>query len=333
MPNVYDVLNALGWTPELEASLTPKERLKSVGRVVEARRRSFLVHDGDAVITAVARGALYRQPNKHKHLPVVGDWVVIDVNDQHNARILRVLPRQSVLIRQAPGTKTAPQVLASNLDEIFIVTSLNQDFNVARIERYLALVHTSGARPVIVLTKADLVDEVESFLVQIDGIAPGVETICVSVVSGEGMDVFTDAVVAGRTVALIGSSGVGKSTLVNALYGQEIQTTKAIRELDGRGRHTTTSRQLRVLPSGGLVIDTPGMRELQLWGAEDGIKESFEDVVRWASDCKFRNCSHVHEAQCAVKGAVVEGLLAADRLERWRKLSEEARIARTPTYK
>ena len=333
MTNAYDALTLLGWTPELEAALTPKDRAKSVGRVVEARRRSFLLHDGDAVITAVARGALYRQPNKHEHLPVVGDWVVMDPKDQHNARILRVLPRQSVLIRQAPGTKTAPQVLASNLDDIFIVTSMNQDFNVARIERYLALVHTSGARPVLVLTKADLVDEVDPFLQSVERIAPGVQTICVSVVTGQGMEAFTDTVVAGRTVALIGSSGVGKSTLVNALYGQEIQTTSAIRELDGRGRHTTTSRQLRVLPEGGLVIDTPGMRELQLWGAEGGIEESFEDVVRWAGECKFRDCSHTHEATCAVKAAVERGELDADRLERWRKLDQEARLARAPTYK
>lgn len=317
-------LEALGWSETFAQQLEPKEAQKSIGRVVEGFRKSYLIHLGDRIVSAVPRNAMYKRNGPYNRLPVVGDWVSLDLKgESQHARLWRVLDRTSALVRQAPGTKTAPQVLAANLDTIFIVTSLNQDFNLARLERYLALVLDSGATPVFILTKADLCDDPQSYVEQVRTIAPRAEILPVSVVSTYQMAQFEALVTPQATIALVGSSGVGKSTLVNHLYGEEIQSTSDIREVDGRGRHTTTTRQLRLLPQGGLVIDTPGMRELQLWQAHDGLRESFDDIEKWASQCKFRDCSHSHEHGCAVKQAVEDGLLDGQRLERWYKLHDE----------
>lgn len=316
-------LTQLGWSDELAAHLDPKDSKRRIGRIVEAFRKSYLVHLGDRIVHAASRGALHHKAAGREELPAVGDWVVVDGAESARARLWRTLPRRTCLIRQAPGTKTAPQVIAANLDTIFIVSALNLDFNIARLERYLTLVRESGAQPVFVLTKADLCEDTAPYLEQLERCAPMVPVLAVNAHDPACLDPLEALTQPGQTLALIGSSGVGKSTLVNLLHGAQIQTIGAVRESDGKGRHTTTTRQLIVAPSGRLIVDTPGMRELHLWQAELGLRESFDEIEQLAQGCKYRDCRHDQEDGCAVKVAIEQGLLSEDRVWRWQKLMLE----------
>ena len=234
-----------------------------------------------------------------------------------------MLPRRTCLIRQAPGTKTAPQVIATNLDTIFIVSALGPEFNLARQERYLTLVRDSGAQAVLLLTKADLCPDPSPYLQQLEQISARTPRHLLSALDPSCLTTLAPYMQPRHTIALIGSSGVGKSTLVNLMHGQSIQTTACVRESDGKGRHTTTTRQLLVLPGGCMIVDTPGMRELHLWQAEAGLRESFDDLEAVAARCKYRDCRHLHEDGCAVKDAIAQGQLDAARLTRWQKLAHE----------
>jgi ribosome biogenesis GTPase len=245
----------------------------------------------------------------------VGDWVAYAGGLIHG-----VLPRRTAFVRRAAGNETVEQVLAANIDTVFLVMAFYRDLNPRRLERYLALAWESGADPAIVLTKLDLADDADAAITEIESVALGVPVHPVSAVTGEGLDELEPYLGPGRTVVLLGSSGVGKSTLVNALLGEERQATKEIRAFDGRGRHTTTARELIGLPGGGLVLDTPGMRELQLWEAAEGLIGTFGDIDELALTCRFSDCSHESEPGCAVRDAV-----DADRLESWRKLGRELR--------
>ena len=320
-------LEALGWRPSLAEQITAQDaRRGPPGRIIQAFRKSYLVHTGAEVVEAVPRGAMHHHARGRVHaLPTVGDWVILErFEGRERARVWRVLDRDSALVRQAAGGRGA-QLIAANLDTIFIVTSMNQEFNPRRLERYLALVWEAGAEPVLVLSKADLVEAVAPFIEQARAIAPQVRCVAISSVTQAGLDEFDAIVAPGHTIALIGSSGVGKSTLLNRLYGEDVQATADIRERDDRGRHTTTTRQLVILPGGGLIIDTPGMRELYLWDSDTGRAEAFEEIETLAAECKFRDCRHEHEADCAVKRAVERGELDPDRLANWRKLLDESR--------
>jgi ribosome biogenesis GTPase len=256
-------------------------------------------------------------------LPTVGDWVLAS-----GQRIHRVLTRRSAFSRKSAGRTSDQQVVAANVDTVLLVTSLNRDFNVRRIERYLALAWESGASPVVVLNKADLCDDPESLQRTMSAAASGVRIVVSSVVRGDGLLEIAGIARDGGTTALLGSSGVGKSSIINALLGASQQAVRPIRSDDDRGRHGTTARQLFQLPGGGVLIDTPGMRELQLWDAQDGLEHAFADIEELAQACRFRDCAHDSEPDCAVTHAVEAGTLDASRLDSYRRLLREERFLR-----
>jgi ribosome biogenesis GTPase len=253
----------------------------------------------------------------------VGDWVALEATGGNRAIIHHVLPRHTKISRKAAGREVEEQVIAANIDTVFIVSAFTQEFNLRRIERYLALVWDSGAQPVIVLNKADLASDIAATSADLALIAPGVPIHIMSAAENSGLDALQRYFIPGQTVAFIGSSGVGKSTIINRLLGSEVQPTLPVREHDDRGRHTTTSRELFTLRAGGMVIDTPGMRELQLWHVEDGLGGAFDDIEQIAAGCRYRDCGHKAEPGCAVRSAIDTGLLTRDRVENFFKLRSE----------
>jgi ribosome biogenesis GTPase len=321
-------LEAMGWQPSFADAFAAHGLAGRVpARVVAEERGQFLLHDGaDVRLGSVSGRMRYESNGDPLAFPTVGDWVAVAGVTGGAATIHGLLPRRSAIVRRAPAQHgTGAQVLAANVDVVFIVTSLNAEMNLRRLERYLAVAWESGALPVVVLSKADLDDDVVGHRVAAEAVAPGVEVIAASAVTGEGVEAVRSHLAPGRTVAFIGSSGVGKSTLVNALAGRELLTTAGIREDDARGRHTTTRRQLVPLAD-GLVIDTPGMRELGLLDGE-GLASTFEDVEQAAEGCRFRDCRHETEPGCAVRSALATGDLDANRFNAYRKLEREARRA------
>jgi ribosome biogenesis GTPase len=307
-------LRELGWNPELADNLEPG---LIPGRVAAAHRGAFDVWTADAAVRS-------RLPGRQMHdgLDVaVGDWVGLG-----DGLIRAVVPRRSAIVRNAAGLTTTAQTLAANVDIAFVVSSLGPDLEPRRIERYLVTIWESGALPEIVLTKADRLEDPWPLVAEVEAVALGVPVHTVSAVTGEGCDAVRARIAAGTTAVLIGSSGVGKSTLVNRWLGEEVMATHATRDDDDEGRHTTTHRQLLVLPGGGMVIDSPGLRELQLWNAGAGaLDATFADVEEFAADCRFRDCSHVHEPDCGVLAAVEYGELEGDDYHNWRKLQRELR--------
>jgi len=258
--------------------------------------------------------------------PGVGDWVILEEphDPDGTAVIERVLDRRTIFTRGAAGRETRQQVIAANVDLVFAVCGLDADFNLRRIERYLARIWASRARPVVILNKADICDDTGARIAEVERHAVGVQVHAVSALQREGIGEIRAEIREGMTVALVGSSGAGKSTLVNALLGEERMRTGAVRASDGRGRHVTTHRQLVLLPGGGLLLDTPGMRELQLLD-DEGIDDVFGEIAELAAGCRFRDCKHETEPGCAVKEAVESGSLDSDRFEHYRKLVREAR--------
>jgi ribosome biogenesis GTPase / thiamine phosphate phosphatase len=307
-------LRGLGWNPELAENLEPG---LVPGRVAAAHRGAFDVWtEADSVRT--------RLPGRlmHDGLDVgVGDWVGLS-----DGLIRTVLPRRSALVRNAAGLATTAQTLAANVDLALVVSSLGPDLEPRRIERYLVTIWESGASPEIVLTKADRFEDPWELVAEVEAVALGVPVHVVSALSGQGCGALRARIEPGKTAVLIGSSGVGKSTLVNRWLGEDVMATKETREDDDEGRHTTTHRQILVLPGGGLVIDTPGLRELQLWDAgAEALDATFADVEELAADCRFGDCTHTHEPECAVLAAVESGELPHERLQSWRKLQRELR--------
>lgn len=262
--------------------------------------------------------------------PAVGDWVILESPERptslgsDEAMIQGILPRKSKFSRKVAGKTTDEQIIATNIDKVFLVNALNMDFNVRRIERYLTLAWESGATPALVLSKTDLCDDVQNKINQVQVTAPGVTIFPISCLTGDGIEAITAYVRPGETIALLGSSGAGKSTLVNHLLGQKIQATHEVRENDSRGRHTTTSRELFLLPQGGVLIDTPGMRELQLYGTGEGLSEAFEDIYGYAECCRFSDCQHEGEPGCAVEQAITDGSLSQERYSSFKKLQRES---------
>ena len=294
-----------------------------LARVLEQHRDLYKVVCEDGQLHASISGKLSYEADDSLSYPAVGDWVMIDRTDGNsgNAIIHHILSRKSVFARQAAGTGNEQQVIAANVDTVFICMSLNADFNLRRMERYLTIAWDSNAKPVIVLTKSDLCEDLDEKLRELETVSLGVDTLVCSSMSKDGYEEVAQYTEAGKTIAFIGSSGVGKSTLINRLLGQELMTTKEIREDDDKGKHTTTHRQLLVLPSGGIVIDTPGMRELGVFSGN--LSTSFEDITELAMECKFGDCSHGTEPGCAVQGAIANGSLSAARFESYQKLQKE----------
>lgn len=254
----------------------------------------------------------------------VGDWVALECAGENQLmRIRYVLPRKSKFSRFAAGIEVKEQIVAANVDTVFIMQSLNRDFNLRRLERYLIAAWESGALPVVVLSKADCCDNVADRITEVYSTAPGVEVHAISCVTGEGIEDIKKYFTKGKTVALLGSSGVGKSTLVNTLAGQNFLKTHEIRESDSRGRHTTTHREILILPDGGLIMDTPGMRELSIWEADTGMELMFGEIEELAKQCRFSDCRHQSEPGCAVREALKSGKLDPGKLENWLKLQKE----------
>jgi ribosome biogenesis GTPase / thiamine phosphate phosphatase len=320
-------LAGLGWGDSFATAFEPHAALgREPGRVVAEDRSLYVVATTGGEIRAAITGRLrFEAAGNPAAFPAVGDWVALDVRED-GGTIQALLPRRSAFSRLAPGEETYTQVLGANVDVVFIVTSLNREFNVRRLERYLSAVWESGARPIVVLSKADLAEDLEGCRLAAETSAPGVPILVVSAIDGTGLDGVRALMAPGRTIAVVGSSGVGKSTLINALAGHYLQAVSEIRLDDARGRHTTSRRHLIHLGDAGLILDTPGMREFALLD-DAGLATSFADVDAAAATCRFSDCAHRSEPGCGVRTAIASGALAVERLEAFGKLERQAAAA------
>lgn len=332
-------LTSLGWdarwaTDDGTTRVLTGERHPA--RVIAVHKETAIVRSGDGQDRpAIVSGRFRYDALAASDFPAVGDWVALEptpaqAGPDDPAVIAAVLPRQSAFVRNAAdssrrssGNLADEQVIAANVDIAFIVAGLDNDFNLRRLERYLAVAWSSGVSPVVVLNKADIADDLEGRLAAVESIAPGVPIIVLSALTGDHVGDLATHLLAGRTSVVLGSSGVGKSTLVNALLGEQRQATAAVRDDDSRGRHTTTHRELFVLPGGALLIDTPGIRSLEMVGADEGMDTVFDDITELAAGCRFSDCGHGSEPGCAVRAAILAGTLSEERLESQRKLDRE----------
>src|SRR5688572_1594694 len=294
------------------------------GRVFIEFNYIFRVYVAAGEQEAVLAGRLKHHADSRSELPAVGDWVVVRKRpDDERGSIVAVLPRRSRFSRRMAGQVTDEQVVAANVNVVFIVMALDADYSLRRLERYLILGRDSGAAPVVLLTKPDLADDLAARVAEVTAVAGDTPVHVLSPKFNEGIEQVAHYLTPGRTGALLGSSGVGKTTIINRLVGDDVRKTRSVRESDSKGRHTTSNRELVVLPNGGLLIDTPGMREIQLWDVGTAVRETFEDIDEVAAHCHFSDCRHREEPRCAVKQAVEEGRLPTARLESYVKLQEE----------
>ncbi|MBI1748727.1 MAG: ribosome small subunit-dependent GTPase A [Acidobacteria bacterium] len=302
----------------------------SVGRVVLEHKNFYRVYTEHGELWAELSGKLHYLATSRQDLPAVGDWVVIQIlGNEDKATLHHILPRKSRFSRKVAGSPTEEQIVASNIETVFLMSGLDADFNLRRIERYVIMARASGANPVIVLNKSDLCAEVAQRITEVESVAHNIPIRVISATQGSGLNTLQSFLSPGETVALLGSSGVGKSTLTNVLAGQPLQQVREVRYTDGRGKHATTHRQLILLPSGALIVDTPGLRELQLWVGEEGFKSAFADIAALAEGCLFRDCRHREEPTCAVKEAVKMGTLEASRFENYKKMEKELELLAT----
>lgn len=301
-----------------------KFKTASIGRICAEYKNNYKLFSEFGELNATISGKFRKNCTVQEDFPAVGDWVLFDYIEQESKAIIQeIFPRKSKFSRKVAGQQTQEQIIASNIDFAFIVCALNYDFNLRRIERYLSLIWQSGSTPVVVLTKTDLCSDVQDKISQVENIAFGVDIHAISNISPAGIDVMQKYFEHNKTVVLLGSSGVGKSSLINNLINKEVMKVNVLRCNLEKGRHTTTHKQMLLLSNGGLIIDTPGIRELQLWDAEDGINQVFRDIEELSKHCKFNDCTHNNEPGCAVQNAIKEGFLNADRLENYLKILKE----------
>lgn len=324
-------LAELGWNDTFAEAFAPHAAagLEPARVVCELRRNFYAVHTASGELLGECRGGFFHHARTPDQFPAVGDWVAVKPRaGEPRADIHAVLPRRTKFSRRAAGSEEIEQIVAANVDTVFLVSGLDQNFNPKRIQRFLVAAKESGAEAVILLNKSDLCDDAEAVRREIEVLVPGVPVHITSTCTRKGLKALsTQYAKPGRTLAFIGSSGVGKSSLINALLRDEALPTGEVREKDSKGRHTTTRRELVATPSGALVIDTPGMRELQLWGIEEGVEDAFADIRDLAVRCKYSNCGHDTEPGCAVRAAVVSGELPKLRLESYLKLKAEKAVS------
>jgi len=322
-PNLQDI----GWNSFFQKSYRALQIPDTMpARVITELKDAFQVYTECGELTAAVSGRMRHFAESEERYPAVGDWVVIKrLNNERKAVIHAVLPRKSKFSRKVAGERTEEQIVSANIDTVFIVSAMDggRNFNLRRIERYLTLAWSSGATPVVVLNKVDLCTDIDTPVHEVETVAPGISIHPVSAREKIGLDALTAYLGRGKTTAFLGSSGVGKSALINALLGVERQKTGEVRGDDRMGRHTTTRRELIILPGGGMVIDTPGMREIQMWAGEEDLQAAFQDIEMLAGQCRFSDCSHNTESGCAVKAAIARGALDPSRLESFRKLQRE----------
>lgn len=313
-----------GWNDFFEAVWNSTEREgRKPARILSQNRGIWHIGGDFGEAKAGPAGKLRLAAEFGADWPAVGDWVGAEANETRGFRICEVLPRRTKITRKAAGKQIVEQVLAANVDTVFLVMALDGDFNARRMERYLAQVWESGARPAILLNKADLCTDTVSKVAEVERCSPGVAVLTISATQGQGIKDLVAYLPAGETAVLLGSSGVGKSSVVNCLLGQEEQKVGAVRPYDSRGRHTTTRRQLLFLKAGAMIIDTPGLRELQLWEAQEGVRHAFDELKELSAGCRFRDCSHQGEPGCAVTAALADGTLDIMRFESYQKLRRE----------
>jgi len=320
-------LTDLGWNAFFDKNFESfRSQDFTPARITRQNRLDYLVVGEQGELACEISGRFRHDAEGQGGFPTVGDWVAVSARPQEGkATIHALLPRSSAFLRKVAGQLTEEQVVAANIDTVFIVCGLDGNFNLRRIERYLLLAWDSGAVPVILLNKADLCPAAEERQSQVEAIALGVAIHTVSATQRQGLDALHQHIRPGRTAAFLGSSGVGKSTIINSLLGVERLQVGAVREDDSRGRHVTTHRELIILPGGGIVIDTPGMREIQVWGDEEGLRQAFDDIEAIAAECRFGDCRHLREPGCAVRAALDDGSLDAGRFQNFLKLQKELR--------
>lgn len=318
-------LTDLGWCSFFENHFKQYQNQDySVMRVIRENREKYIACNESGEFSCEVTGKFRFETNNKSKFPTVGDWVVASiVPNEKKAMIHAVLPRQSIFSRKAAGEITEEQPVAANIDIIFIITGLDLNYNLRRIERYLSIAWESGAVPVLLLNKSDLCPETEQRKQEVESIAMGVDVYTLSAHNQKDLEKLNKYIKARKTVAFLGSSGVGKSTIINSLLGTDRLKVNKVSELGSRGGHTTTFRELIVLPDGGMVIDTPGMREIQVWGDEEGFKQVFEDIKELSSDCRFNDCTHENEPGCAVQEAINNGSLDQKRFGSYLKLKKE----------
>ncbi len=318
-------LKRLGWNSYFDALWQVREQLEWLpARVISQQRGLWRIAGDFAECWAEVSGTLRAGAEAGGDWPAVGDWVAAEILSGGGRPLVhKVLPRRSKFVRKVAGRRMEEQVIAANVDTAFVVMALDGDFNVRRLERYLAQCWESGAKSIVILNKADDCEDVPARVAEVESIAAGVPIFAVSARTGAGVDALDIFLAPGQTIVLLGSSGVGKSTLVNHFLRRDAQAVQTVRASDSRGRHTTTSRELFALPGGALLIDTPGLRELQLWEATEGVEQAFSDIEQLAAQCRYGNCGHTTEPGCAVQAAIAEGRLDPGRLENQRKLQRE----------
>ena len=319
-------LTKLGWNAERDEQFAP-HRAKGLipARVAVEDKHFYRVWTAEAELSAQVTGKFIHESRRdHSVLPKVGDWVAIKlVPNEEKALIQAILPRRTQLSRKMTGRDAAEQILAANIETVFLVTAADPTFNAARLERMLVMAHDSGARPVVILNKIDLCDDLDAKLAEAARVAGDALVLAACAITGRGVKKLSALIKSGDTVVFIGTSGVGKSSLINRLYGEDIQATVEVRENDAKGRHTTSWREMIFLPKGGVVIDTPGMREFHIWAAGEGAKETFPEIEALAAGCHFRDCTHTKEKNCAVLAALVAGMLPRERYDSFVKLQLE----------